>query len=609
MSLRPTPAFWFELVVPNADADDAMEALARRGGIQFEWVGEQGSTGHLAPLIALSQRWQQLASELSAYWPPPVFEKRCCTLPLEKAARASLRQLDGWRREAAPLLTQRDALGQRLDELRAWEPLLCALNATGLELDSLARTGPALAARGVVLPAQFDPSSTGVALCRPLPRGEEGAAMLCLIPTGLADDLCQRAAASGGRCLRLPAWLVSSPPAKWAGELAARAAAAELEAEQLDSALRALAERRGIGQAAGVMERIDWFLATAGQIRCDNNMCRISGWSAEANGEAIDRELHELGIDTSIQFLPAPPDAPMPSLTHHPAWTRPFEVFADAIGVPGTREADPTTWVALLVPLMFGYMCGDVGHGGLIVLTGVLLRRSTRLWPLLIFCGAASAAFGWVYGDLFGFGGIVPALWMHPLDDPLRVLLVPMVAGALVMTLGVVLHTMQTCWRGEGGSEGVADAAQLLVYWGVLLLLVDTRFGWLGVGGLLLCIGNRLWCAPTPLALLAGLGHLLESTLQMLVNTVSFARVGAFALAHAALESAIVGVAEDLASLPVAVGVVVIGNLLVVALEGMVVSIQASRLVLFEFFLRFFEGQGRRFDPAARPPTDGDARR
>jgi V/A-type H+-transporting ATPase subunit I len=104
------------------------------------------------------------------------------------------------------------------------------------------------------------------------------------------------------------------------------------------------------------------------------------------------------------------------------------------------------------------------------------------------------------------------------------------------------------------------------------------------------------------LALLGSLGHLIESTLQLLLNTVSFARVGAFALAHAALESAIVGVAVGLDSIVVAAIVVIIGNLVIVVLEGLVVGVQTTRLVLLEFFMRFFEGQGRPFLPVMHPP-------
>jgi V/A-type H+-transporting ATPase subunit I len=183
------------------------------------------------------------------------------------------------------------------------------------------------------------------------------------------------------------------------------------------------------------------------------------------------------------------------------------------------------------------------------------------------------------------------------------VLVVPVFAGALVLTLGVVLHFIETCWRGQGRSQGVADAAQLLVYWGLMLAFLDLRFGWFTVGGMSLCLLNRLWRERSPNAVLTGIAHQAESTFTLLLNTVSFARVGAFALAHAALESAVVLMAGGVTNKIIAILIFVLGNVVVIVLESIVVSIQTTRLVLFEFFVRFFEGQGRQFRPAARSPA------
>ena len=47
--------------------------------------------------------------------------------------------------------------------------------------------------------------------------------------------------------------------------------------------------------------------------------------------------------------------------------------------------------------------------------------------------------------------------------------------------------------------------------------------------------------------------------------------------------------------------VLVIGNIVIIALEGLVVSIQTTRLVLFEFFTRFLRVSGRRFRPLPAP--------
>jgi len=116
-----------------------------------------------------------------------------------------------------------------------------------------------------------------------------------------------------------------------------------------------------------------------------------------------------------------------------------------------------------------------------------------------------------------------------------------------------------------------------------------------------------LWTKRSPMALLAGIGHQAESTFTLLLHTLSFARVGAFALAHAALETAIMAFAEMASSTIAAVVIMVTGNLLVILLEGLVVSIQTTRLVLFEFFARFFEGGGRQFQPAPPPPRGPDS--
>jgi V/A-type H+-transporting ATPase subunit I len=151
----------------------------------------------------------------------------------------------------------------------------------------------------------------------------------------------------------------------------------------------------------------------------------------------------------------------------------------------------------------------------------------------------------------------------------------------------------------------VSDGAQVLVYWGLLLLFVDVRFGWLVPIGVALCLGNRLRADRSPKALASGFGQLLESSFTLVLNTLSFARVGAFALAHAALEAAVFALAGATGNLAAGVAILVAGNLAVILIEGLVVGIQTTRLVLLEFFMRFFEGSGRPFNPADKPPAKG----
>jgi V/A-type H+/Na+-transporting ATPase subunit I len=93
----------------------------------------------------------------------------------------------------------------------------------------------------------------------------------------------------------------------------------------------------------------------------------------------------------------------------------------------------------------------------------------------------------------------------------------------------------------------------------------------------------------------------LETLLQLFVNTLSFVRVGAFALAHAGLASAVVALAATVHARPLWWALLVLGNLVMIAVETLIAGIQTTRLVLFEFFIRFLRGSGRPFHPLPSP--------
>jgi V/A-type H+-transporting ATPase subunit I len=599
MGFHPIAARWFEVVVPREDAEDTMEALARAGEVQFEWRGEASAAGDLQPLRQAVARYRVLAAQHSEAWPAPIFEKRCCSLPVEASTAAALRSLERWHGDAGSLFRRLEEQRRERAELDQWSAILAAPGIAAFDLGGLARAGPPLRSVCLLLQQELDLPQAGL-----IHRFAAGGriAYLGLTRRSEAEELCANARRMGGDCLEPPSWLQGDIEASRRA-LSRRGEALDVEIRHCVHELRRSAENKGVHRAIGVLERVDWFLRNAEQIRCEGDYCWITGWTSETDPEVMNRALLNLGVSASVSLMEPPLDAGSPSITRHSPWLRAFEVFTRAIGVPGVREADPTTWVAFLVPLMFGYMCGDVGHGAVILGAGLLLRHRTDLWPLLVLAGMASIGFGFAYGHVFGFEDVLRPIWIRPLEAPFLILLVPVVVGALVLTLGMLLHLVQTCWRGEGGSEGVSDGAQVLVYWGLLLLFVDERFGWLVPIGAALCLVNRLRTHRSPSALIQGFGHLLESSFTLVLNTLSFARVGAFALAHAALEAAVFALAGATGNLAAGVAILVAGNLAVILIEGLVVSIQTTRLVLFEFFMRFFEGTGRLFNPADKPPA------
>lgn len=599
MQLRPYGAYWFEVVVPYGDVEDAMEALARHAEVQFEWHGDHGARNQIDALQGPLALYRILSNQYARFWPPLVLRNRCCDPSIELALEAALARIHHWVSAAKPKLDQYDHLLEERAALGIWPSILNAFVETRIDLGRLAEAGPVFSGACVVLPPRSQRLNLANGLEAQVSLGD-GRAILVLVPSEDLEPLRSRVSALGGQCLGIMDWF-EGDVSSCAELLRARRVRVDRRMDTLEAQLRALALENGVDQAAAVLERIDWFQQHARDIQCDDGVCWITGWTSEPNRALLEGALREIDVQSPVMFRDPPDSAITPSVSANPTWLRPFEIFTRAIGVPGLQEADPTTWVALLVPLLFGYMCGDVGHGVVIILAGLLLRNRTTLWPLLVFCGIAATGFGFVFGDVFGLEHLIEPLWIRPMDEPLLILLVPVVAGTLVLTLGVVLHAVQTCWRGEGGSRGVADAAQLLVYWGLLLLILDPRWGWLAVAGAMLCVANRLRGRPTPANFVEGVGHLAQGTFEMLMNTLSFARVGAFALAHAALESTVVILAEDAALPGLTFLVLALGNLLIIVLEGVVVSVQTTRLVLFEFFARFFTGEGRQLQPTLAP--------
>jgi V/A-type H+-transporting ATPase subunit I len=287
----------------------------------------------------------------------------------------------------------------------------------------------------------------------------------------------------------------------------------------------------------------------------------------------------------------------------NPWWARPFELFAGMLGTPAGDEADPSRVVAMLVPLLFGYMFGDVGQGLVLLLTGLLLQRRWPLLRILVANGAAAMLFGVVFGSVFGREDVIPALWVHPIEQPLPVLAVPLAAGVLILLLGLVLNALESWWRGDLRRWLQVDAAVLVMYLSLLAALFLP--GSLTVTGFALAwyLAGSLYGSHTRLLAraAAGIGSLVEQLMQLLINSISFVRVGAFALAHAGLSLAFTIMAESTGNIVAGLLIMLLGNVIVILLEGLVVTIQTTRLVLFEFFIRFLRGSGRTFRPLAVP--------
>lgn len=378
----------------------------------------------------------------------------------------------------------------------------------------------------------------------------------------------------------------------------------------------------------------------------------ISGWvPAESAGKLRDRIKAATGDHAIIEIAAAEQMSGfaegalrVPILHRNPMLLRPFQKLVELYGTPSYTEVQPTAFFALSFLLMFGLMFGDAGHGAILFSAGWLLFRYMPRFLdygiLLMEAGTASAAFGVLYGSVFGLHGIIPTLWLEPIKDLSRFMGIAVVLGIVVITSGLLLNVINAWRSGEFrealyGTKGLTGA---LLYW-VTLVVVARAFvpstfripsgvivGLCAAAALLLIFGpfiarrleSRTQPRPKPavrttpstLVLLEHAIELVDTLFSYFANTISFVRIAAFAAVHAGIFIALFALSDTLAHVHFGsvLGIVVqiAGNALVILLEGLTVSVQVLRLEYYEFFGKFFRGGGESYAPLMLRKNAGD---
>jgi V/A-type H+-transporting ATPase subunit I len=596
--LRPSPARWFSLLCGNAEVVAVLETLAQSRGVELVARG----AAHWHAAAALRELLDDYAALRHRFAPN-------CPQPQEAAAprgvvplalaQQALAAVHDWERVAGSLVEEQ----VRLEHAAGHEALqldwLQTLAASQLDPTLAPLSGPGAATRLFLLPHGVAIEPLAGTLLQRL-AGARRDFLVAVGPSALLDEFAARVDQARGRPF--------TPLAREGnGDPVARQAERLRIANDAVALLRQEIERVSAArQLAHHLATLEWLAWTWEQGRGQagsQEFAWITGWIERSTARELDARLAAAGVAALVAFPPPPAGSAAPVVLDNPRWVAPFEQLTRLFGLPGPDEADPSPLLVFGVPLLFGYMFGDLGQGLVIAALGFALRDRFPIAALAIPCGFSAALFGLLFGSVFGLEGVVPALWLHPIDAPLAVLLPPLLAGVVLLLTGSGLGALAAHWHGRLGAWWRDQGGLLLGYLTVLGLLLPP-LAWLPGLGLAFWFGQHLAAAWRERRLLAFGGLLfewLEQSVRLLVNTLSFARVGAFALAHAGLSLATVQLAEALPWTPAQVAVLVLGNLVVLGLEGLIVSIQTTRLMLFEFFLRFLQGQGRALRPLAAP--------
>lgn len=372
----------------------------------------------------------------------------------------------------------------------------------------------------------------------------------------------------------------------------------------------------------------------------------FSGFAPTAESQKLSELLKKAGTDITCDEMPikhknASDEVPVKLKNNF--ITRPFEMFIRMYGLPTYSGFDPTPYVAFTYMIMFGVMFGDVGQGITVTLLGLLLTKLTKnpLAPIMTRLGVFSALFGCVYGSVFGIETIITPIyhreniWLgvckllsglgipeHPqniFQAAMVVLIFALVLGVILILISIIFNIVKN-FRAKRLGEALfaVNGVSGAVMYAALLF---------GAGGTFL-FGLEIFSIPyvifliiLPIVLIflkspltafierrrvefsvaEAFIDILEGAITFLSNTMSYLRIGGFVLSHAGfmlVVSQLAGTTDP--DSPVTFGTVIIyiiGNIIVMGIEGLLSGIQVLRLEFYEVFSRFYDGGGKDFTP------------
>ena len=357
----------------------------------------------------------------------------------------------------------------------------------------------------------------------------------------------------------------------------------------------------------------------------------LCGWMSEEDANAFikeaqgDDKVYIVVEEDREQYFGEPP-----TKLENPKLFKPFEMFIKMYGLPKSGEMDPTIFVGIMYSFIFGAMFGDVGQGLLLFIGGFLLYKFKHitLAGIISCAGVFSTIFGFMFGSIFGFEDVIPALWLRPMNNMMSVPFIGKLNTVFIVAIGFGMCLILLCmvfnilnaWKARDVEHIWFDTnsvAGLVFYGSAVVSIALILNGKTLPGGIVLFImfgipliliflkepltaliekKSEVMPKEKGMFVVQGLFEMFEVLLSYFSNTLSFVRIGAFAVSHAAMMEVVLMLAgAESGNLNWIV--VVLGNLFVCGMEGLIVGIQVLRLEYYEMFSRFYKGTGRKFEP------------
>lgn len=306
---------------------------------------------------------------------------------------------------------------------------------------------------------------------------------------------------------------------------------------------------------------------------------------------------------------------------------KPFEMFVRMYGLPAYDEFDPTWFLTISYAFIFGIMFGDLGQGLCLVIGGAILYKVKKMDLAGIVC--AAGVFSCIFGALFGsFFGYEFESLISPLNSMITlpflgsiniVLVAAFLFGSFVILTTMILNIINAIKQKNLGKAlfGPNAVTGFVFYASIIAVIILYMTGNTLPGTIVMVV---MFVVPLILIFLeeplknilqkkkpidespgifaaTAFFEVFDYLITYLSNALSFLRIGVFAISHAAMMQVVMTLAGAENGGSANIAVVIVGNIIVLAMEGLVVGIQVLRLEYYEIFGRFYEGSGREFVP------------
>ena len=343
MSLRPTSANWFELLVMRDDLAAAMNVLAASRRVELQSHGEAKAPLRMPECRELLEEFDELERRFRHYWPAPAPEQRGERGEPYRMLQNSLDRLRRWASDARDVVDRLERLTARSNEQQLLLEML--RDAESLpDLAQFSRAGPMLESGLFLLGSGEWPDTTpGTVITQRVTVPERR----FLLAVGLPEEMAaleQQLHAQKARRLVLPPDL---PPRAADAEAALRDRLDETR-RQLEDArgeLSTLNDRHEVAGALADALFVRWYVNSVPELSATENFAWISGWASDADGTELQALLADAGVKGLLQLNDAPAGFEAPLLLRNPRWMRPFEMFTGMLGVrQRARPTRPGCW-------------------------------------------------------------------------------------------------------------------------------------------------------------------------------------------------------------------------------------------------------------------------